>query len=194
MDYQIGANAFQKRNHQLGGVRTMGCQNEERCPNHKADEHLKVDFLFRGETQVALLGDFSVVVDKTDDSETDESKKRQENEGVCEIGPKQRRHGSGENDQNATHGGRAGFFLVLLWAFFADVLPDLQFADPADQRWAEGKTKKHSLETRVHSPHGDVAKNIERAEVALQGVVKEVVKHFSALPLRRQSHRPPHPP
>jgi len=37
----------------------MGCQNEERCPTSKADEHLKIDFLLSGETQVALLGDLA---------------------------------------------------------------------------------------------------------------------------------------
>src|SRR5258708_4649555 len=86
MDHQIGANAFQKRDHQLRGVRAMGCQNEERCPDDKADEHLKVDFLFCGEAQVGLFEDFSVAVDKTDDSETDERKKHQQDEGICKIG------------------------------------------------------------------------------------------------------------
>src|SRR5713226_6287590 len=132
MDHQVGANAFQKRDHQLRGVRAVGGQNEERSSDYQADEHLKVDFLFLGETQVALLGDFSVVVDNADDSETDESKKRQENEGIGEIGPQQRRHGGGKNNQYAAHGGRPGLFLVLLRPFFADILPDLQFSEPAD--------------------------------------------------------------
>src|SRR5712692_1457358 len=182
MDDEIGSKAFQERNHQLRGVRAMGCQDQERYPDYKADEHLEIDFLLRGETQVALLGDFSVVVDKTDARETDERKKRQQDEGVSEVGPKQRRHGGRENNQYAAHRGRACLFLVFLWTFFANKLTDLQFAEAADKRWAESQPKKHGRETRVHRPHGDIAKNIQRAEVVLQRVVKEVVKHFSALP------------
>ena len=170
----------------------MGCQDQERYPDHKADEHLKIDLLFRRETQVALLGNLSVVVDEADARETDERKKRQQNEGICEVGPKECRHGGRENNQYAPHRGRACLFLVLLRALFADKLADLQFAKPADQRWAKGQPKKHNRETRVHGPHSDVAKNIQRAEVALQRVIKEVVKHFSALPPDRQFHRAQH--
>ena len=90
----------------------------------------------------------------------DERKQRQQDERVCKVGPQQRRHGSGKNNQYAAHRGSARFLLVFLRAFFADKLADLQFAQAADQRRAEGQRQKHGREAGVHGSYGDVAKNI----------------------------------
>ncbi len=54
----------------------MSCQDKKRDAYHKTDEHLKIDLLFRGETQVALLGDFRVVIHKANARETDECEQR----------------------------------------------------------------------------------------------------------------------
>src|SRR6266481_8934739 len=157
---EIGAKALQKRDHQLRGVSAVRSQNKQRDAHHQTEEHLKIDFLFCGETKVALFGNFRVIVDKTDDRETDERKQRKQDERICEIGPKERRHGGGKDNQDAAHRGSARFFLVFLRAFFADELADLQFAAAADQRRAKGQRQKHRREAGVHGSTGDVAKNI----------------------------------
>src|SRR4029077_20838384 len=98
---------------------------------------LKVDFLLRCEPQVALLGDLRIVINKSNTRETNERKKRQQNKGVSEIGPQQRRHGGRKNNQYAAHRRRARLFLVLLRAFFPDELANLQFAKTPDEHWAK---------------------------------------------------------
>ena len=53
---------------------------------------------------------------------------------IAQVGPQQRRHDDRDGDQHPAHGGRAGFFLVGLRAFFADVLADLKFAQAVDDQ------------------------------------------------------------
>ena len=67
---------------------------------------------------------------------------------------------------------------MILRAFLADVLANLKLAQLADQPRAEYKGEKHPGEAGVHGAHGDVAKHVERAEIFLQRVVEEVVKHL----------------
>ena len=83
-----------------------------------------------------------------------------------------------KHNQHAAHGGRARFFLVILRAFFSDVLANLQLAQLADQPRTEHESEKHAGEASVHGAHGDVAKHVERAEIFLQRVIEEVVKHL----------------
>src|SRR5207344_1946614 len=67
---------------------------------------------------------------------------------------------------------------MLLRAFFTDVLPDLQLAQAPNQPRSKDEAEKHGGQARVDGSNGDVAKNIQRAEVTLQDVVEEVVKHL----------------
>src|SRR5204863_5269580 len=85
-----------------------------------------------------------------------------------------------ENNQHAAHCGSARFFLVLLRAFFANELADLQFAEAADQRGAEDQREEHRREACIHGTNRDVTKNIQRADVLAQDLIEEVVKHLSS--------------
>ncbi len=78
---------------------------------------------------------------------------------------------------------------MLLRAFFADVLADLQFAQAPNQPGAEDQAEKHGRQARVDRSNGDVSKNVQRAEVTLQNVVEQVVEHFSAVPPAAESRR-----
>src|SRR5256885_16984892 len=73
---------------------------------------------------------------------------------------------------------------MLLRAFFANVLADLQFAQLSNEPGAEDEREKHCRQTRVDGANRDVAKDVEWAEVALKNVVEEVVEHLSAEPPR----------
>ena len=71
---------------------------------------------------------------------------------------------------------------MLLRAFFANELADLQFAEAADQRGAEDQREEHRREACIHGTNRDVTKNIQRADVLAQDLIEEVVKHLSSVP------------
>ena len=68
---KIGMEALQKRKYELRGVGAVRRQDKKRYAHDHADEYLEVDFLLRREPQIALLGDFCVVIDESDDRKTD---------------------------------------------------------------------------------------------------------------------------
>src|SRR5712692_6597810 len=174
--------SLQERKDELRRVSTVSGQDKKHDADDQADECLKIYLLLCGETKVALLRDLSVIIDKANDSKTEKREQREQDKWIGQIRPKKHRHSRGKNDEHAAHGWRARFFLVLLGALLADELADLQFAETANQPGTKNQRQKHGRETRVHGSHGDVTKNIQRAEVALQRVIKEVVKHLSAVP------------
>src|SRR6266571_1348029 len=66
--------------------------------------------------------------------------------------------------------------------FFPNVLADLQFPKPSNQPRPENQRKKHGGEARIDRSYGDVTEHVQGAEVGLQHVVEEVVKHLSVVP------------
>src|SRR5579859_796132 len=157
---QVRVQTFEERNHQLSRVGKVRNKNEQRNSHHQAYQHLKINFLFRSEPKVSLLRDFRVVVDKTDGCKADQSKEREQNKWIGQIRPKQCGHGRRQNDQHAAHGRCAGFLLVFLRAFLADVLPDLQIAQPLNQPGAEHEAEKHGRQARIDGSNSNVAKNV----------------------------------
>ena len=69
------------------------------------------------------------------------AKHRDPDEAVAQVGPQQSWDHDGDRDQQAAHGGRAGFFLMSLGAFFADVLADLKFAQAVDDERADDQCR-----------------------------------------------------
>ena len=97
-----------------------------------------------------LLADFEVVVSEAEGSETECGEQDDPHHDVVPLRPQQRGENDGAEDQNASHGRRAGFFAVEFGELVhflggADGLPDLQgdqFADelvPKHQREHEGR-------------------------------------------------------
>ena len=160
MDDQIGVQTLEKRNHQLRRIGVMRDENEQRDTHDQADEHLKIDFLFRGEPKISLLGNFRIVVNEADDGKTDERKKRKQNKRIGQVSPEQRGDGGRQNNQHASHGWGARLFLMLLRAFFADVLPNLQFAQAPDEPRTKHQAEEHRRQARVDGSNRDVSKNI----------------------------------
>ncbi len=182
VNHQIGMESLQKRKDELRRVSTVGGQDKKHDANNQADESLKINFLLRGETQIALIRDFRVIIDEANDRKTEKRKKRKQDKRIGQIRPKENRHCRGKNDEHAAHGRRTRFLLVRLGALLANELADLQFAEIPDKPGTKDQRQKHRRKARVHGPHGDVTENIQRAEVVLQRVVKEVIKHLSAVP------------
>ena len=67
-----------------------------------------------------------------------------------------------------------------LGTFFADVLANLKLAQLANQPRTKDQRQEHRGQAGVNRAHRDVAKNVERAEVAPQNFDEDVVKHPSA--------------
>src|SRR5215472_15018469 len=67
---------------------------------------------------------------------------------------------------------------MRLWTFFADVLANLKIAQTANQPRAKNECEKHRGQARVDGANSDVAKYVQRAEVATQNFDEEVVKHL----------------
>ena len=69
------------------------------------------------------------------------------------------------HDEHAAHRGRAGFFLVRLRAFLADVLPDLKFPQFPDHVWPYDQRHEQRCQAGKHSAEREVTEDPERAEV-----------------------------
>src|SRR5271167_1919402 len=67
---------------------------------------------------------------------------------------------------------------MLLRAFFANVLADLQLTQATNEPRTKHKAEKHRRQAGVNRSNGNVAKNVKRAKVTLQNVVEQVVKHL----------------
>src|ERR1017187_5900013 len=98
-----------------------------------------------------------------------------------EIGPEQRGHHDADDDEDATHGRRARFFLVGLWAILADVLADLKFAQLADQPGSQKDTEEERRQAGKQSARGDVAEYAEGTNRGIELFVQKPVEHRLSL-------------
>src|SRR6266478_4376713 len=88
MNHQIGMESLQKRKDELRRVSTVGGQDKKHDANNQADESLKINFLLRGETQIALIRDFRVIIDEANDRKTEKRKKRKQDKRIGQIRPR----------------------------------------------------------------------------------------------------------
>src|SRR5437016_12169808 len=181
MAHKVLSESLQERKDDLRQVSAVGGQDKKRDTHDQADENLEINLLLRSETQIALLRDFRVIINKTNGGKTEKREQREQDKWIGQIRPKENRHSRGKNDEHPTHGWRARFLFVLLGDLLTDELADMQFAQSADEPGTKDQRQKHGRKARVHGTHSDVAKNIQGAEIVLQRVVKEVVKHISAV-------------
>src|SRR6266478_2175921 len=147
VNHQIGMESLQKRKDELRRVSTVGGQDKKHDANNQADESLKINFLLRGETQIALIRDFRVIIDEANDRKTEKRKKRKQDKRIGQIRPKENRHCRGKNDEHAAHGRRTRFLLVRLGALLANELADLQFAEIPDKPGT--KTSARNIAVRL---------------------------------------------
>ena len=136
VDHQVGPELLEERHHQVGGVLSAVCKTISATAIRTLVSNLEPSLARAGQAEVAAVHDFEVVVGKPDGREGAGGKHGDPDER-CSGRPQQRRHEDGDRDQQAAHGRRAGFLLVRLRAFFADVLADLEFAQPANDDRAD---------------------------------------------------------
>ena len=106
-------------------------------PTTRPDRELAAELLARGEAEAPLLHDLQVVVGEADGAEGEGGEDQDPDVAVGEVAPEQGGHEDPGQDQDAAHGGRARLGLVGLRALLADVLADLQAAQPLDHPGAE---------------------------------------------------------
>src|ERR1051326_4155064 len=100
---------------------------------------------------------------------------------VAQVGPKKSRDNDGNRDQQPTHGGRTGFFLVRLRAFFTDVLRDLELPELPHNGRAHDQHHEKRSQAGKGSPKSQVSKDAERREVPEQYLIKKPVEQLLSL-------------
>src|SRR6185312_10575912 len=118
---QMRVKMLEERHAELGGVVALRLHGNERDGDGGGNEELRAELGPSGEAKVAPMDDLDVVIGKTDGSKGQRGTHGQPDERVGQIGPEQRGQQDGDTDEDPAHGGRSGFLLVLLGAFFADV-------------------------------------------------------------------------
>src|SRR6267154_2823684 len=88
MDDEVRMHALQKWEDELRGVSAVRRQNEKRRANDEADKDLQREFAFGGEAEIALFGNFGVVVNESNRGETKQREERDQYKRVLEVGPK----------------------------------------------------------------------------------------------------------
>jgi hypothetical protein len=118
------------------GIHAIRLHGDEHRRDDDASRDLQREFGAGGEAQVAAMRDFRVVVGESDGRVSADGKYGDPDETVAEVSPEERGNNDRDDDQQAAHGRRAGFFLVGLGSLFADVLSDLEVAQAADDERA----------------------------------------------------------
>ena len=121
-----------------------------------------------GQAQIAAMHHLGVVVGESDGRERAGGKHGNPHEAIAQIGPQQRGNDDRDDDQQSAHGRRAGFFLMSLRAFFANVLSDLKFAQAADDQRTHDQRGEQRGKAGECRAERDVAKDAERRNVMLQ--------------------------
>ena len=121
------------------------------------------------------LGDLAVVVDEAEQAVAHGHPDHDPDEAVVEVRPEQHRDEQREQDQQPAHRRRAGLALVV-GADLADRLPHAQARQLPDQRRAHQEGDEERRERRRPGAEGDVAEDVEGADIGGQRV-EQVVEH-----------------
>src|ERR1035441_2680343 len=94
------------------------------------------------------MDDLQVIVGETYGCEGERGEDGDPDKWIAQIGPEQGRHQNCDRDQQATHGGSAGFFLVCLRSLFADILANLKFAQTLNHYGTDNQSGEKGGEAR----------------------------------------------
>src|SRR5437879_10296036 len=78
VDHQVRTESLQERKDELRRVSAVGGQDKKRDTHDQADENLEINLLLRSETQIALLRDFRVIINKTNGGKTEKREQRED--------------------------------------------------------------------------------------------------------------------
>ena len=180
MDGEIGAKAFEKRNHEMGGVNALAPYEEQRDCNGAAGDDLQTHLLRRGKAEIPPLDDLDVVIGKTNCTEGQRGTHYQPDKGIGKVAPQQRRNKDGDTDEHPTHGWGAGLLLVVLGTVLANELADLKLAQLLNHERPDQQGDEHRGETGKSSAKRQIPEDAEGSEVGEKFLIKEPVKQTSS--------------
>ncbi len=130
----------------------------------------------RSEAETATLDGLGVVVGKADGAEGEGGEYGDPDEGIGGVCPENCGQDNGDHDEDAAHGGRAGFFLMRLGSVFADVLADLKFAELFNDVGADEEGDEERCQRGEGCPEREVAEDAEGMEEREQLFVEQPVE------------------
>ena len=186
---QIGNQALEEREDHAGVVerrlRVVSQQNQRRS-DERGDTNLSEYLVARPQAMVRAPNDLEIVVGESNRTESRGRQHRNPDVDVPQIGPEQRRHQRGGQNQQTSHRRRAGFRRVRRRAFVPDDLADLKLAQLANEPRAEQQADEQRREARRGGPEGDVLNDVQHRDLRVERK-KKVVEHQTNSALRRST-------
>ena len=109
-----------------------------------------------------------VVVRETDGGKRACRKHRNPHKAIAQIGPQKSRNNDRDHNQQSSHRGSSGLFLVSFGTFFADVLPDLEITQAPDHQRPHNQSSEQRGQAGKRSAKRDVPEDTEGRDVMLQ--------------------------
>src|SRR5580692_4431702 len=126
------------------------------------------------------MHNLKIVVRKTDGPKCQRCKHRNPDKWIGKVRPQQSRHQDGNRDQQSAHGRRARFFLMRLRPLFANVLPDLEIAQPLNHDRPHDQAREKRGEAGKGSAKRQITKNAERREIMIELQVEQPVEQSAS--------------
>ena len=118
------------------------------------------------------MDNLQIIISESDRCKGAGGDHRDPDKPVTEVCPQQSRHDRRDSDQKAAHGGRASFFLMGLGSFLANVLADLKFAEPANDKRTHDQSREQGCEAGKSCSKSKIAKNSKRREIVKKLQIK----------------------
>src|SRR5215469_10213841 len=111
------------------------------------------------------MHNLQVIVREADRAESEGGDHRDPDKAIGEIRPQQGRDQHADDNEHAAHGGSAGFLLMRLRPLLANVLANLELAQPAHDRGAYDQSDEQRGQAGKGSAKCEVTKDSERADM-----------------------------
>src|ERR1017187_5021513 len=160
--------ALEERDVHRGAEIAPGAHEEQGGGETEAHDELVDQLALAADSEIAPIGVFGVVVQKTDPAEGEQGEDGNPHVGVAQVGPEQRGDNDGDDDEDAAHGGGAGFLLVRFGAFLPDELADLELAKLVDEPWTQRDAQEERGERGEGGARSSVSEDAERADALVQ--------------------------
>src|SRR5438045_971539 len=182
-NHQVGAKLLHKGHNELRGIQATALHDDQSHCNEETGQNLKAELGTRRKPQISTLHHFYIVVRKSNCGEGARGSNGEPDEDIAQIRPQQGGNHDGNGNEQTSHGRGAGFLLMRLWTFLANVLSNLEFAQTVNHGGAHNEAGEKRGKTRERSPEGEIAKDAERRKIVIeldeQQPVKQSASEFS---------------
>lgn len=176
MPQQVGSQALDKRNRQLGGKQLELLKNNQRDGDHQAHHTLPEELGAGRKAEAAALDHLDVVIGKADGTEGRGGEDREPDKGVGRVRPEDGGQQNGDADKHSAHGGRAGFFQVRLGPIFTDKLADLELAQLLNDPGADEQSDEQRRERGKCRAESEIAEDPEGVKERKELFVEQPVE------------------